>query len=374
MSLLHRLKQTPSILREYDDIIQDQLKKGIIEPVTETAPSSSRLRYLPHHAVICIDKTTTKVRVVYDASAKSDGPSLNDCLLTGLKFNQKILDILIRFRSFCEALTADIEKAFLMISVAESDRDVLRFLWVNDLTKDPPDVRTLRFTRVIFGVSSSPFLLNATIKYHLEQHLDSHPDLIQSLLRSTYVDDIITGASSEDEAFDLYTQSKEILRRGGFNLRKFLTNSRQLQLRIDQAENSHAPTKEIVEEEGPHYWGETYAEATLGSTQGPGSGEHKILGVRWEPDGDQLVLDVANVAQLASALEPTKRNIVSTIGRFYDPLGFLAPLIIKFKVLFQKLCESKVDWDQTPTGELMQEWKTIVNELQENQPISIPRS
>ena len=94
--------------------------------------------------------------------------------------------------------------------------------------------------------------------------------------------------------------------------------------------------------------------------------------MRWEPDGDQLVLDVANVAQHVSTLEPTNRNIVSTIGRFYDPLGFLAPLIIKFKVLFQKLCESKVDWDQTLNGELVYEWKTLVNDLQENQPISSP--
>ena len=73
--LLHRLKQTPSILQKYDDIIKDQLKKGIIEPVAETAPSSSRLHYLPHHAVIRTDKTTTKLHVVYNASAKSDGPS-----------------------------------------------------------------------------------------------------------------------------------------------------------------------------------------------------------------------------------------------------------------------------------------------------------
>ena len=83
-------------------------------------------------------------------------------------WSQRILHILTRFRSLWVALTADIEKAFLMISVAESDRDVLQFLWVDDLTKDPPDVRTFRFTRVMFGVSSSPFLLNTTIKYHLE--------------------------------------------------------------------------------------------------------------------------------------------------------------------------------------------------------------
>ena len=95
--------------------------------------------------------------------------------------------------------------------------------------------------------------------------------------------------------------------------------------------------------------------------------------MRWEPDSDQLVFDIADVAQLAITLKPTKRNVVSIMGRFYDPLGFLAPLIIKFKMLFQKLCESKVDWDQTLTGELVHEWKTLVHDLQENQPLSIPR-
>ena len=324
--LLHRLEQTPSVLREYDDIIRDQVDKGIVEPVTETDPALSRLHYLPHHAVIRTDKTTTKLRIVYDASAKLNGPSLNDCLHTGPKFNQLILDILMRFRSFKVALTVDIEKAFLMISVAERDRDVLRFLWVDDPAKDPPDVRILRFTRVVFGVSSSPFLLNATIKYHLEQYLESYRDTIRCLLQSTYVDDVITGAASEDEAFDLYTQAKEILQRGGFNLRKFLTNSRHLQLRIDQAEKSRSQPKKIVRE---HYLDETYAEATLGSNPGQGAGEQRILGVRWEPSSDQLIFDVAEIAQLAKTLEPTKRNVVSTIGRFYDLLGFLSPLIIK---------------------------------------------
>ena len=268
------------------------------------------------------------------------------------------------------ALTADIEKAFLMISVADNDRNALRFLWVDDVAKEPPDIRILRFTRVVFGVSSSPFLLNATIKYHLEQYLDTRPHLVESLLRSTYVDDIITitGANSDDEAFDLYTQSKEIFRSGGFNLRKFSTNSRELQLKIDQTET---PTRV---EDGLSRLDETYAESTLGSAPAAMLGEQRVQGVRWEPDSDKLIFDVADVAQLASTLEPTKRNVVSTIGRFYDPLGFLAPLVIKFKILFQKLCESKIDWDQTITGGLAHEWKLLVADLKANQPLSIPRS
>ena len=180
--LLRRLRQTPAILQEYDDIIRDQIRKGIVQVVTNSTPTSDRVHYLPHHAVIRSDKTTTKLRIVYDASSRSDGPSLNDCLYTGPKFDQRILNILLRFRSYRVALTADIEKAFLMISMAEKDQDVLRFLWVDDVMKDPPKIRILRFARVVFGVSSSPFLLNATIKNHLEQFSSSHAGLVQNLL------------------------------------------------------------------------------------------------------------------------------------------------------------------------------------------------
>ena len=87
--------------------------------------------YLPPHAVIKRNKDATKVRIVYDASAKTaKGPSLNDCLHVGPKFNQKIFCILLRFRAYRDPIIADIEKAFLMVAVDEKDRDVLCFLWV----------------------------------------------------------------------------------------------------------------------------------------------------------------------------------------------------------------------------------------------------
>ena len=102
---------------------------GLIEDVDD--PESIgivKVHYLPHHAVIWQDKETTKLRIVYDASAKSKGPSLNDCLYTGPKFDQRIMDIWLRFHTHQVALTADIEKAFLMVSKSEKDRDVLWFL------------------------------------------------------------------------------------------------------------------------------------------------------------------------------------------------------------------------------------------------------
>ena len=132
---------------------------------------SDRVHYLPHHAMIRQDKTTTKLRVVYDASAKTrTSPSLNDTLLVGLKFNQRILEILIRFRTYQTALVADLEKAFLMVGVEPRDQDVLRFLWVKNWRENPSEVQVLKFTRVVFGVASSPFLLNATVNHHSETH------------------------------------------------------------------------------------------------------------------------------------------------------------------------------------------------------------
>lgn len=103
------------------------MQSGIVELVSPSDEDLEQVHYLPHHAVVRQDKATTKVRVVYDASARSSGPLLNDCLHVGPKLNQKILDILLRFRVHRVAIIADIEKAFLMVSMAEKDRDVLRF-------------------------------------------------------------------------------------------------------------------------------------------------------------------------------------------------------------------------------------------------------
>lgn len=105
------------------------------------------------------------------------GPSLNNCLHTGPNFEQKILNILLIFWSHRVALIADIEKAFLMIPVTEKDRDVLCFLWIDNISKIDPEVVIFRFARVVFGVLSSSFSLNDTIKHHVEKFSSSHPEL-----------------------------------------------------------------------------------------------------------------------------------------------------------------------------------------------------
>ncbi|CAB4019970.1 PREDICTED: uncharacterized protein LOC107346460 [Paramuricea clavata] len=235
-SLYNRLKQTPRILEEYGNVIKDQLQKGIVERVNESeACEIGKVHYLPHHAVIRRDKETTRLRVVYDASSKSNGISLNSCLYTGPSLSQNILDILIRFRSFKVAMISDIEKAFLMVSIAEVDRNVLRFLWVDDISKEKPEIIVLRFTRVVFGVSS--FLLNATIAHHIGQYEIVDPTFVERFLENIYVDDLSAGGASVSDTYEFYVKSKLRLAEGGFNLRKFMSNSKELMNKIDANES-----------------------------------------------------------------------------------------------------------------------------------------
>ena len=167
---------------------------------------------------------------MYDASAKSDGVALNHCVYTGPPLAENIFDVLLRFRVYQVALTCDVEKAFLMVGMTEED--VLRFPWVDDIDKVSPEIVVPRFTRVIFGVSSSPFLLNATIKHHIEQYKEADPEFVEKFLRSIYVDDLSSGAPEIDAAYELYLKSKLRPAEGGFNLRKLVSSCPKLTNRI----------------------------------------------------------------------------------------------------------------------------------------------
>ena len=201
---------------------------------------------------------------------------------------------------------------------------------------------------------------------YLEGYLKTNEVHVRRLLCSTYVDDIITGGETEEEAFKLYVQSKQIFREGGFNLRKFLTNSKHLQEQIDRKETQC--TSSLSRDEP------TYSEATLGTSHPSRTEEHRVLGVPWNPASDQFLFDTSGITQLAHDLSPMKTNLVSLIGKFYDPLGFLSPVIIHFKIRFSfRSCVNV-----SPTGiipeELEGEWKLLVSDLKTALPLSPPRS
>ena len=117
------------------------------------------------------------------------------------------------------------------------DRDVLRFLWFDDVKKEYPEVMVLRFARVVFGVSPSAFLLNATVKHHVEGYKEEDPEFVEAFLRSIYMDDLSSGGDTDEETYELYIKSKVRLAEGGFNLRKFVTNSPELRKQIEDNES-----------------------------------------------------------------------------------------------------------------------------------------
>ena len=233
-STVKRLKKQPEVFKEYNAVIEDQERQGIIEKVdNSTIPEVGKVHYLPHHGVIRQQALSTKLRVVFDASSKAapDLPSLNECLHVGPALSPKIFDILVRFRQHNVAIVADIEKAFLNVGIEDIDRDVLRFLWIDDLERDNPELLIYRFCRVVFGVNASPFLLNATLQNHIK-HCNTDMDFAKKLSESFYVDDLVSGERNDEDAFVFCHNSKECLSKGGFHLRKWVSNSKELLSRI----------------------------------------------------------------------------------------------------------------------------------------------
>ena len=274
-----------------------------------------------------------------------------------------------------------------MVGMVEEDRDVLRFLWVDTIDKPSPEIVVLRFTRVVFGVSSSPFLLNATIKHHIERYKEADPEFVDKFLRSIYVHDLSSGAPETNTGYELYLKSKLRLAEGGFSLRKFVSNCPELtnSIQCNESRNSDASTSSKVAEPKsvlfPRAYPEsnvvsedkTYVKRMLDTIEEKNSSDSKVLGVHWNPMKDALIFDLTEIANFARDLEPTKRNVVSVAAKFYDPFGFLSPVVIEFKLFFQELCRMKIGWDDPLNDELLKMWGKLLDGLEGVTALSLSR-
>ena len=219
-SLTRRFSREPELESRYNEALREIELCGIVQEVKpEELVVSHPVFYLPHHQVVKELRTSTKVRPVFDVSASGyNGVSLNDCLESGPSLINNLVEILVRFCRWLYALTVDITKAFLQIKVCRRDQDVHRFLW-----NDGGTIRTMQFLRVQFGNKSSPFLLNTTIKHHLNTFQET--PVILELKKNLYVDDWLSGADSEKEACDMFFEAKEIMAKASMPLAKWTSNS-----------------------------------------------------------------------------------------------------------------------------------------------------
>ena len=369
-TVIKKLKDQPEILKQYDHVIKEQLQSGVVELVPQDEiPQPGNVHYLPHRGVVRLDRDTTKIRVVYDASSKVFGPSLNDCLHVGPSLNPLLFDILLRFRVHEVAITADIEKAFLNIEIDPEHRNFVRFLWVDDVNKQNPEVMVLRFARVVFGVNSSPFILNATIRHHVNTCLPVDSVLSRELLKSLYVDDYVSGDCDVDSAFALCKDVKLCLRSGGFNMRKWSSNSEGLMRSLEQdeafSEDFAKSGRDSVEEEDESFSKSVFKQRA--------EKEQKVLGMLWNPTQDELIYDLNKTLGDVDAQPATRRLILSTATRIFDPLGLIAPVILPFKIMFQKLCQDGRDWDELLDADLNHQWLATLMDLRQAGRVSFKR-
>ncbi|GFX43552.1 integrase catalytic domain-containing protein [Trichonephila clavipes] len=346
-SLMRKMQRDKVLYSEYCKVLKNYLDVGIIEKVTNPfIPTNNPVFYLPHQGIIKNEYLTTKLRLVFDASAHEEKQlSLNDCLFHGVNLNPNILDLLISFRSNKIAVLADVEKAFLQISLAPKDRDVVRFL----IDDGENGVQVYRFNRVLFGVNASPFLLAATIKTHIGKYMEKYPDTVRTLDHCFYVDDLVTGKDNAKSAFDLSSKAAKIMSEAGMNLRKWISNDCELMKQWQLEHFDHLNMNDFVNH------------------------PHRVLGLLWHPQKDYLSLCLTCLLDFLQKRKNTKRFLLMAAGRIFDPLGFASPFTIRFKILFQEIWQRKTDWDEELLPDIREKFEQWCSEASFLCELQIPR-
>ncbi|XP_066595474.1 uncharacterized protein [Prorops nasuta] len=297
--------------------------------------------YLPHHAVIKKNSLTTKVKVVFDASCRSDkGISLNEVLLTGPTIQDKLFEHILRIRLHKYIVTADIEKMYRQILVDPQDRHYQRILWWHQ-----NKIETFELNTVTFRISSAPFLAIRTLKQLANDEGHRFPVAAEILRRDLYVDDLLTGADSVDEIIRLRDELIELLKLGGFNIRKWSSNHPQ----AVEFPNEKITDIEFLKDDSP---------------------VKKMLGVLWDATNDQFLYTVKTI-DLKKRV--TKRMILSEIAKIFDPLGLMGPIVFTAKLLMQECWRLKISWDESFNMSLFNKWITFAEQLKSLDNMSVQR-
>ena len=336
-------------LQQFRDVLKEYIDLGHARLCTpeELQKPPSLCYYLPMFGVVKTSSTTTKLRIVFDASAvTTSGWSLNDTLEAGPMLHPKLAEILIKFRRYRVALTGDITKMYRQLLLTPEDQQFHRFFYQPDPEK-PPQVHCM--SRVTFGVTCSPFLAVRTLQQTAVDFGKDCPTAQKHIEQSFYVDDLLGGADSIEETKILYKQLADTLLKGGFTLRKYRSSSQEV-LDIIPAEMKEAiPTKEMVDSHSEAY--------------------PKALGVIWNSVDDTMRIDVDYLGGDVR----NKRDVLSDTFKTFDVMGWIAPAILPMKILIQDLWKMGVDWrEPLPAKKLLvhQNWRKELPALAE---VSVPR-
>lgn len=247
---------------------------------------------------------TTKLRVVFDGSCKSDfGFSFNGVLLVGSIVQSDLISILLKFRIFKYVFTADIIKIYRQILIQDSKTSLQRILWREN---DGEPISTYELKTLTYGTASASYLTTRCLNYLAETNQSNLPLGSEVIANDFYVDDLITGADSIEEAITKWSQIVAILKSGQFVLNKWSANHSQLLTDLPQVSSSQDSI--IIDK----------------------NTESRILGMQWISSEDAFKFTI-NVHTAHN--RTTKRTMLSKISQLFDPLGLLGPVILLAKLL-----------------------------------------
>ena len=340
-----RLNRDPELAANYRKTIDMDIKKRYIKRLTkdEAAAPAVRKWYLPHHPVVN-PKKPGKVRRVCDAAAKFQGSSLNSHLLSGPDLLNNLVGIFMRFREEKVALSGDIEAMFNQVAVPDTDQVALRFLW-----RQSPEspIEVYQYVRHIFGAKCAPTCSNYALLRCAEDNEIGFPMAALAVKRNFYMDDFFKSVKSTNEAMEMQQQLAGMLNLGGFHLTKWISNEKEVMEQIPEPER--APSVKVVDEN-----------IVLPV--------ERALGVFWDTNSDCFVYEVVkrNIAD-------TRRKMLSLIASLFDPIGFLAPFLVRAKILLQQVWQCGIGWDDVIPSKLLEEWSKWQEELDGISQFRVPR-
>lgn len=330
----------------YYKIFMDELIEKGYAKISGITAAEGKIWYIPHHGVYNVNKPN-KVRVVFDCSSEFENTSLNKNLMSGPDLTNQLTGVLLRFREETVAFTADIEKMFYQVRVADSHRSMLRYLWWrdNDLNKEVIDHEMCVH---VFGAASSPGCSNYALKRTaVDNCVTFGKDAETVLKRNFYVDDLLKSMPNGETAIDLLLQVIAMCRAGGFNLTKVVSNHQPLLNTLPEEKRKSVTSLDLVQE---------------------GNQEERALGIRWN-----LIKDKFGFRILLNCKVLTRRTILSVLCSIYDPLGFAAPFILEGRRVIQITCQHKLDWDEVVSHEVGERWKIWTTQLNNFQHIEVTR-
>ncbi|XP_055701653.1 uncharacterized protein LOC129800934 [Phlebotomus papatasi] len=346
-SLERKLSRDPDFHEQYKAFMGEYIGLNHMELVTghDLKPEDESY-FLPHQAVLRPTSETTKLRVVFDASAttRPNNPSLNDILAIGPTRQDDLLVLLLRFRTHKVAMSADVEKMYRQILVASEDRDYQRVFWRTNFQEK---IQIFRLCTVTYGTSSAPFLAVRVLHQIAMDYKDDYPEACEVISTSFYMDDLLCGAESIEDGKKLQKEIQDVLGKGHFVLRKWASNSSEV---LDQVPpDLQAITPDEVK-------AHTKSISALGLKWSPG------------PDNFSLVID-------ALPLVRTKRDLCAAAAKVFDPLGFICPVTINLKMMFQSLwLIPNLQWDDDLPDDTAKSYERVQTEFSLIQKIVIPRA